>query len=358
MQHFNGDSRAEEELIRSKKELSDMFNQSVVPICNTNHKGEFVQVNEAFCNLFECNSSDLLGRSYIDVHFQDLDPAAKQELIEEAAKIFTSNATFHQEISMKSLKGKPLVVEVILKKIMVNNRPHISVYMIDQTEKRDFQRRIIEQNKKLKEFAFLTSHKLRQPLANIMGLIELVKNESQSQRDVTITFETIKMLTSQLDGVVHEMNNAITKLDVEVEKSLFLEKDDEGRVQNVWIVDDDLVIGYITRRMLINADPTLKITEYLSAKMALEKLRLDPTPPDILLLDINMPGINGFEFLDALNEMNCFVNVYMYSSSIDPDDVKRARSYPMVRDFLSKPVDGEAVSKLLDIQTQQRRKVS
>ena len=358
MQHFNGDSRAEEELIRSKKELSDMFNQSVVPICNTNHKGEFVQVNEAFCNLFECNSSDLLGRSYIDVHFQDLDPAAKQELIEEAAKIFTSNATFHQEISMKSLKGKPLVVEVILKKIMVNNRPHISVYMIDQTEKRDFQRRIIEQNKKLKEFAFLTSHKLRQPLANIMGLIELVKNDSQSQRDVTITFETIKMLTSQLDGVVHEMNNAITKLDVEVEKSLFLEKDDEGRVQNVWIVDDDLVIGYITRRMLINADPTLKITEYLSAKMALEKLRLDPTPPDILLLDINMPGINGFEFLDALNEMNCFVNVYMYSSSIDPDDVKRARSYPMVRDFLSKPVDGEAVSKLLDIQTQQRRKVS
>ena len=358
MQHFNGDSRAEEELIRSKKELSDMFNQSVVPICNTNHKGEFVQVNEAFCNLFECNSSDLLGRSYIDVHFQDLDPAAKQELIEEAAKIFTSNATFHQEISMKSLKGKPLVVEVILKKIMVNNRPHISVYMIDQTEKRDFQRRIIEQNKKLKEFAFLTSHKLRQPLANIMGLIELVKSESQSQRDVTITFETIKMLTSQLDGVVHEMNNAITKLDVEVEKSLFLDKDDEGRVQDVWIVDDDLVIGYITRRMLINADPTLKITEDLSAKMALEKLRLDPTPPDILLLDINMPGINGFEFLDALNEMNCFVNVYMYSSSIDPDDVKRARSYPMVRDFLSKPVDGEAVSKLLDIQTQQRRKVS
>jgi hypothetical protein len=48
----------------------------------------------------------------------------------------------------------------------------------------------------------------------------------------------------------------------------------------------------------------------------------------------------------------------MYSSSIDPDDVKRARSYPMVRDFLSKPVDGETVKKLLDIQTYQRRQVS
>jgi PAS domain S-box-containing protein len=358
MLQFNGESGAEEELIRSKKELTDMFNQSVVPICITNHKGEFVQVNEAFCNLFECFTSDLIGRSYIDVHFQDLEPNAKQELLDEAAKIFTSNATFHREISMKSLKGKQLVVEVIWKKIMVNDRPYISVYMIDQTEKRDFQRRIIEQNKKLKEFAFLTSHKLRQPLANIMGLIELVKSESQSQKDVTITFETIRMLTSQLDGVVHEMNNAITKLDVEVEKSLFLEKEDEARIQEVWIVDDDQVIGYITRKMLINADPNLKITEYLSAKMALEKLRLDPKAPDILLLDINMPGIDGFEFLDALNKMNCFVNVYMYSSSIDPDDVKRARSYPMVRDFLSKPVDGETVRKLLDIQTYQRRQVS
>jgi CheY-like chemotaxis protein len=166
------------------------------------------------------------------------------------------------------------------------------------------------------------------------------------------------MLTSQLDGVVHEMNNAITKLDVEVEKNLFLDNEVDSRIQDVWIVDDDQVIGYITRKMLINADPNLKITEFLSAKMALEKLKLDHKAPDILLLDINMPGIDGFEFLEALNEINCFVNVYMYSSSIDPDDVKRSRSYPMVRDFLSKPVDGETVKKLLDIQTFQRRQVS
>jgi PAS domain S-box-containing protein len=358
MQDFNKETGEGEELSKCKKELADMFNQSVIPICINNHRGEFVQVNEAFCNLFECEAKDLLGRSYIDVHFHDLEQSAKLELLAEAENIFTTNATFHREVSMKSLKGKPLVVEVILKKIIVNDKPHISVYMVDQTEKREFQRRIIEQNKRLKEFAFLTSHKLRQPLANIMGLIELVKSESQSQKDVTITFETLRLLTGQLDGVVHEMNQAITKLDIEVEKSLFLNNEGEERINNIWIVDDDQVIGYITRRLLNNADPTLKITEFLSAKMALEKLRLDPIPPDILLLDINMPGISGFEFLDALNSMNCFVNVYMYSSSIDPEDVKRARSYPMVRDFLSKPVDGETVKKLLDIQTYQRKQVS
>jgi CheY-like chemotaxis protein len=136
---------------------------------------------------------------------------------------------------------------------------------------------------------------------------------------------------------------------VEVEKSLFLNEQEDQRIHDVWIVDDDQVITYITQRLMKNADPTVKVTEFLSAKMALEKLRIDQAQPDILLLDINMPGISGWEFLDELRSMHRFVNVYMYSSSIDPEDVKKARSYPMVRDFLSKPIDMETVRNLLSI---------
>jgi CheY-like chemotaxis protein len=198
-------------------------------------------------------------------------------------------------------------------------------------------------------FAFLTSHKLRQPLANIIGLIELVKGESESTRDITITLETMKMLTGQLDRVVSEMGQVIAELDVEVEKSLFYNDNEERRVEDIWLVDDDQVISYITQRLLNNADPSVKVTNFLSAKMALEKLRIEKKAPDLLLLDINMPGINGWQFLDELRNMHMYVNVYMYSSSIDPEDVKKARSYPMVRDFLSKPVESAAIRKLLDI---------
>jgi CheY-like chemotaxis protein len=62
-----------------------------------------------------------------------------------------------------------------------------------------------------------------------------------------------------------------------------------------------------------------------------------------------MPGISGWQFLDEMQAMHRFANVYMYSSSIDPEDVKKARSYPMVRDFLSKPFDMETVRHLLSI---------
>jgi CheY-like chemotaxis protein len=192
-------------------------------------------------------------------------------------------------------------------------------------------------------------------LANILGLIELVKSESQSQQDVTITFETLKMLTGQLDDVVHQMSDALTELDMEAEKSLFFNELEETGINEIWIVDDDQVITYITERLLHNADPSLKVSGYLSAKMALEKLRLDSDSPDILLLDINMPGISGWEFLDELNKLGRFVNVYMYSSSIDPEDVKRARAYPMVREFLSKPLDLKTINHLLDMPVLHRK---
>ena len=339
----------EQKLRRNWREYDEIYEQAVMPMCFTNTEGKFVRVNKAYCDLFECKQEDLLGKDFIESHFAHLPQARRDEMREESNRIVEMRDTSRKEVRFNSFSGKPLVIEVIRKMVEVNGTPVISMYLVDTTEKRDFQLRILEQNKRLKEFAFLTSHKLRQPLANILGLIELVKSESQSRQDVTITIETLRMLTSQLDGVVHEMGQVLAELDMEVEKSLFLNEQEDQRIHDVWIVDDDQVITYITQRLMKNADPTVKVTEFLSAKMALEKLRLDQAQPDILLLDINMPGITGWEFLDELRSMHRFVNVYMYSSSIDPEDVKKARSYPMVRDFLSKPVDMETVRNLLSV---------
>jgi len=339
----------EEELKRSRQEISDMFDHTVVPMCYNDINGTFLKVNQAFCSLFECAEEDLIGKDYIDVHFKDLPAEERIALRREAAGFLTSDRVYRREFRMTTLKKNLLLTEVVMKTVVIGHRPMVSVYLIDKTEKREFESRILDQNKRLKDFAFLTSHKLRQPLANILGLIELVKSESHAQQDVTITFETLRMLTGQLDDVVHEMNTTLAELDIEAEKSLFTSEQEDNGVHNVWIVDDDQVITYITNRLLKNVDPTLHITEFLSSKMALEKLRIAENCPDILLLDINMPGINGWEFLDELNRTNQFVNVYMYSSSIDPEDVKRARAYPMVREFLSKPLDMNTIRHLLDV---------
>lgn len=347
----------EAEIKENRRELSEMFENSVVPMCYNEPSGTFVRVNKAFCELFECPASELIGKDYLDLQFANSSESERRAIRREAAEFLRSNKVYRKEYEITTRKNNKRHVELVMKNVRIADRPLVSVYLTDKTEKHQFETRILQQNEKLREFAFLTSHKLRQPLANIIGLIELVKSESSSSNNVSINMETLRMLTTQLDRVVHEMTDALTELDMEAEKSLYLNEPEMQGIHSVWIVDDDQVITYITQRLLKNADPTLEIQGFLSGKMALEKLRLDHTAPDMLLLDINMPGISGWEFLDELKATGIDVNVYMYSSSIDPEDVKRARAYPMVMEFLSKPIDINTIRRLLEVKVQ-RRKVS
>lgn len=74
-------------------------------------------------------------------------------------------------------------------------------------------------------------------------------------------------------------------------------------------------------------------------------------PPTVILLDINMPMMNGFDFLDKLVEKGWDQNKYpvvviMLTSSDQSSDRERAMSYPMVKDYLVKPLSQESAEKI------------
>jgi len=340
----------DEQIMESNLELNEFFMQNVTPMCFTDLAGNFILANHAYGDLFELDCDELRGMNFIDVHCSSMTTEEQSVIRQEAARtLHAANQKHVHEIMLAKSSGEPVRLEVTRKLVKVRSKIVVSVYLNDISEKYESRQQITDQNNRLREFAFLTSHKLRQPLANILGLIDLVKTESDSGRNLTITMETMKLLTGQLDKVVAEMGQVLAELDVEIERGFLPEGAEQSKVETVWLVDDDQVIAYITERLFRNADPGVKVTSFLSSKMALEKLRIMPEIPDILLLDINMPGLNGWEFLDELRRMHKYVNVYMYTSSIDPEDVKRAHSYPMVREFLSKPIDLQAIRKILDV---------
>jgi CheY-like chemotaxis protein len=73
--------------------------------------------------------------------------------------------------------------------------------------------------------------------------------------------------------------------------------------------------------------------------------------PKLIFLDLNMPVMGGWEFLDHFSKeeyRNAFndCKVIVLSSTIDPDDIKKAKTYPMVLDFLSKPISKEMLEDL------------
>src|SRR5690606_15083894 len=73
--------------------------------------------------------------------------------------------------------------------------------------------------------------------------------------------------------------------------------------------------------------------------------------PDLILVDINMPILNGWEFIEAYQKLSITykVDVYMLSSSVYENDIERAKTYKSIKGFISKPLSIERLTELLKL---------
>ncbi|MFK7998550.1 MAG: response regulator [Polyangiales bacterium] len=133
------------------------------------------------------------------------------------------------------------------------------------------------------------------------------------------------------------------------------------------VIDDSEPDRYLVRRVLGRAKPDVHFVEYTSAVEALDVFLEEDDfdgvvgttpPPALVFLDINMPQMNGFEFLDRIKESasrkKCFV-VVMFSSSNNPDDRQRASEFDFVADYMVKPI---TTAKLLAVSEREEFKLS
>jgi len=135
-------------------------------------------------------------------------------------------------------------------------------------------------------------------------------------------------------------------------------------LNTVIVIDDSEADRYLARRALKKSGVVERVFEVASAVDALELLsnqaKLEATcgpwpPPVVLLLDINMPRMSGFEFLDEValrverDEIaaDCFAAV-MYTSSDDQRDIERSIRHRFVVDYVTKPVTTEAILRIAE----------
>ena len=117
--------------------------------------------------------------------------------------------------------------------------------------------------------------------------------------------------------------------------------------KSVLLVDDSRASNFMHREMIREADFAELVDVALDGEEALEFLRSgDPDseffPPSIIFLDINMPRMDGFEFLEACKQLperqRRSIVIVMVTTSLDPSDRDRAVATGMVSDFHSKPL--------------------
>ncbi len=124
-------------------------------------------------------------------------------------------------------------------------------------------------------------------------------------------------------------------------------------MKTVMTIDDEPIDQLIYKRVLKRSGIVENVIDFQLAEDALAYFRSEGHErPDIVFLDIHMPRMNGFEFMEqAIAEFGdefASLVIIMLTTSLDPQDRRRAAQYPMVRDYLSKPLIVENVQSAVN----------
>lgn len=125
---------------------------------------------------------------------------------------------------------------------------------------------------------------------------------------------------------------------------------------NILLVDDDDIFIFLTRKMLQLTGRVDSVTVFRSGKEALEYLSENcegPGTPDVIFLDLNMPEMTGWEFLDEyqryLQRCQHPPKLYIVSSSTAESDEARAMKTAGVSGYIPKPLHTEGVRSMLQM---------
>ncbi|MGZ3763606.1 MAG: response regulator [Mucilaginibacter sp.] len=108
------------------------------------------------------------------------------------------------------------------------------------------------------------------------------------------------------------------------------------------LIDDNYIDNFVTRRILESGNFAEQVIVVQSATEAINSLKAGLVRPDVIFLDIRMPQMGGFEFLQEYDKLEIEgkqkIKIFMLSSSLDPTDLKKSTNNKYITQFIHKPL--------------------
>lgn len=274
------------------------------------------------------------------VHEEDLQLALNA--INDHVKGLTTTYKVEKRLRTKSGDYKWVLAKGRIVEFTAEGKPkrfigvHIDIDYIKQTEL-DLKKR----NEQLREIAYITSHGVRKSLANILGLTKIIDVDKFQIPENRVLIGNLLKSADELNEETIKLQDSIKRLNINLTTRIETSK----TVKNILVIDDDPVNNMITSKYLQKAG--LQATVFSNPEEALTYLKTQKEEePDLILLDINMPQMSGFEFLHLMEKNKFKTDVIMLTSSINVDDRKEALKFKTIIDFWPKPLNFEKILQI------------
>ena len=123
------------------------------------------------------------------------------------------------------------------------------------------------------------------------------------------------------------------------------------KLSSILLVDDDYDDNLYHKIVIKKMEITESIDEVNNGLEALEYITAREIPPELIFLDINMPKMNGWEFLERYKDLDASQKaktvIMMLSTSANPDEIQKAKEIEEVSGFQTKPLTPESMTEIL-----------
>ena len=125
------------------------------------------------------------------------------------------------------------------------------------------------------------------------------------------------------------------------------------KIKAIMLVDDDKAVNFMNKKVIKNINLTNTIYEKYNGQEAIDFLLNNPEPlPNLIFLDINMPIMDGWEFIEKFEKISSEITknieiIFMLTTSLNPDDKEKAKNMKLVKSLINKPLTEKKLKNLL-----------